>query len=316
MNLQGNDTFFWRGVVLQESQTNFSVRHAIVAISALARSTQRTMCGSHRMDTNNGTHREFALHQYEKAIQGLRGSMLSADLDNSLRTTLICCIVLAFFDNFTGNSGFALHHIRHAREVLLNSKVILPATLGAHPSEQDQLLNMFLRLDMQALCAMGIEENRTFATLLPHTPDLTLPTHFTSIEEAKNVRNTLVWEGYNFFYLAAQYRASSPEEIPASIQNLRDFVIAQLHSLHGLLDDLTSHLEPEYTCHPLSRPESLKLYSTVLLIRLTSSLCAPETACDALLPCFEFLLDISRETLEFEAHGDPNILGTSSQPNI
>lgn len=310
IHLQGHDAFFWRGVALQESRTNFSVRHAIVAIGALARSTDRSLCGSHRMDTSHGSHREFALHQYQKAIQGLRESMNHIDHNKSIRASVISCLVLAFFDNFIGNGGFALQHIRHARGLLIASKVVAPAVVTSKSTEEDQLASMFLRLDMQALCAMGIEENRTFIALQPHTPDFTLPLRFGSVEEARSTRNMVVWEGYNFIYRAAKHELSPPDQIPAAILRLRGHLIKQIHLLHSLLDSLMLDIEPDLICHPLSRPESLKLYTTVLLIRLTSSLGAPESACDDLLPYFEFLLDISRETLEYEAAGNPSVFGT------
>ncbi|PVH75905.1 hypothetical protein DL98DRAFT_465918 [Cadophora sp. DSE1049] len=312
IHLQGHDTFFWRGVALQESQTNFSVRHAIVAIGALARSTDRSLCGSHRMDTSHGSHREFALQQYEKAIQGLRESMNHIEHSKGIRASVISCLVLAFFDNFIGNGGFALQHIRHARGLLTASKVVAPAVVTSKSSEEDQLASMFLRLDMQALCAMGVEENRTFIALQPHTPDFSLPVRFSSVEEARSTRNMIVWEGYNFFYRAAKLEFSSPEQIPTSILRLRDCMIEQVHLLHSLLDSLMLDIEPDLICHPLSRPESLKLYTTVLLIRLTSSLGAPESACDDLLPYFEFLLDVSRETLEYEAAGNPSVFDSET----
>ncbi|KAK0117374.1 hypothetical protein ONS96_013204 [Cadophora gregata f. sp. sojae] len=307
IHLQGHDTFFWRGVALQESQTNFSVRHAIVAIGALAKSTDRSLCGSHRMDTSHSSHREFALQQYEKAIQGLRESMNSIEHNKCIRASVISCLVLAFFDNFIGNGGFALQHIRHARGLLITSKIVAPAIITSKSSEEDQLASMFLRLDMQALCAMGIEESRTFIALQAHTPSFSLPARFSSVEEARSTRNMVVWEGYNFYYRAAKHEYLSPEQIPASILRLRDQLIEQIHLLHSLLDSLMLDMEPDLICHPLSRPESIKLYTTVLLIRLTSSLGAPESACDDLLPYFEYLLDISRETLEYEAAGDPSV---------
>lgn len=227
-----------------------------------------------------------------------------------IRASVISCLVLAFFDNFIGNGGFALQHIRHARDILLAADIVVPAVVTSKNREEDHIGSMFLRLDMQALCAMGIEENRTYVTLEAHTPDFTLPARFSSVEEARNTRNLVVWEGYNFFYRASKYEYSTPEQIPDSILRVRDYMIEQIHLLHNLLDILLLDVEPDLICHPLSRPESLKLYSTVLLVRLTSSLGAPETACDDLLPYFEFLLDISREALEYEAAGNPSIFGT------
>ncbi|KAL2072939.1 hypothetical protein VTL71DRAFT_10263 [Oculimacula yallundae] len=305
IHLQGHDTFFWRGVALQESHINYSVRHGIVAIGALAKSADRSLCGSYRMDTSHSTHREFALQQYEKAIQGLRQSMDVIPHGNCVRASIISCLVLAFFDNFIGNGGFALQHIRHARDIMSTADVVVPAVVTMKNREEDHIASMFLRLDMQALCAMGIEETRTYITLETRAPEFTLPNRLNSVEDARHTRNVVVREGYNFLYQAAKYEYSAPEQIPVYILRTRDYLIEQIHYLHTLMDALMLDVEPDLICHPLSRPESLKLYSTVLLIRLTSTLGAPETRFDDLLPYFEFLLDVSRDTLKYETAGNP-----------
>ncbi|CZT10035.1 uncharacterized protein RCO7_03172 [Rhynchosporium graminicola] len=303
-HLQGHDTFFWRGVALQESHTNFSVRHGLVAIGALARSTDKSLCGSYRMDTSHGTHREFALRQYEKAIQGLRQSMDISRHGKCVRATVISCLVLAFFDNFIGNDGFALQHIRHARDIMSTANIVVPAIITTNNREEDHITAMFLRLDVQALCVTGIEDNRTYIALEPCSPNFPLPTRFTSVEEARHTRDAVVEAGYNFFYHCTQYSSTSPSQIPPYILRTRDYLIQKIHHLHNLMDALMLEMEPDLICHPLSRPESLKLTSTILLIRLTTSLGSPETSCDELAPYFEFLFDVSKDMLEYEAAGN------------
>lgn len=312
VQLQGHDAFFWRGLALQESVETFSVRHGLVAIGALAKSTGKTVCGNYQLDTTQGTHREFALQQYQKAIRGLRESIPCLEEEKGVRTTLVSCLVLAFFDNFIGNGGFALQHIRYAREVLLNSNMLLPATITLEDQEKDKLVSMFLRLDMQALCAMGLDAHRTCIPLQPHSSTSTLPGRLSSLDEARNLRDHSVWEGYSFLYYTTKYQFLPHDQIPSAIIRLRDHLIQQLHDLNALLASLLTDIEPDSICHPLSRPESLRLYSTVLLVRLVPSLGGPETACDPLLPHFQFLLDTAREILKYEAQGDLGITGKLS----
>ncbi|KAI9049729.1 hypothetical protein LZ554_005881 [Drepanopeziza brunnea f. sp. 'monogermtubi'] len=309
VHLQAEDAFFWAGVVLQESQTNYSVRHGLAAIGALAKSSKRSTFGGYRMDTAPCPHREYALEQYEKALQGLRESINRVEPGKCVRNTVISCLVLAFFDNFIGNGGFALQHIRHARDFLLLTKVAAPAAVTAKSSEQEKLVNMFFRLDMQALCAIGIEEGRTFIQLKERISDFHLPSRFMNVEEARGTRNQIVYEGYSFFYRTVRYQALPPEQIPASIIRTRDQFIERIRQLHNFLDLLVQDIEPDVLCHPLNRPQSLKLPSSVLLVRLACTLDASKTVSDQLLPHFEFMLELSRETLEYEAAGDPGIFG-------
>jgi hypothetical protein len=207
-----------------------------------------------------------------------------------------------------GNGGFAMQHIRYAREVLANAKQTL--SLTEHPDPQDdQLANMLLRMDIQTLCALGIDEKRTYVNVEPHTANFVLPTRFYELEEAKATRNLMMCIGYNFYYRTACYSSTPKEAIPIEILRERDDLIQQIHILHALLNDLLLDIAPDFVCHPLSRPESLKLHLTALLIRLTTSLGAPQTACDELLPHFEYLVAMSRETMDYEYAIDPGFSG-------
>jgi hypothetical protein len=313
--LQTYDAFFWShppGLVLQESSTTSSVRHAIIAIGALAMSTQKSYCGTYRMDANLGFHREFALQQYQMAIQGLRHGILNPDDSEGIRTGVSCCLVLAFFDNFMGNGGFAMQHIRYARQVLAIAKHTSLSNAEQPNPQDDQLANMLLRMDIQTLCALGIDEKRTYVNLEPHTANFVLPTRFYDLEEAKATRNLMMCRGYNFYYRTAHYSSTPKDAIPQEILRERDDLIQQIHILHALLNELLLEIAPDFVCHPLSRPESLKLYLTALLVRLTTSLGAPQTACDELLPHFEYLVAMSRETMEYEHVMDPGFSGKYS----
>jgi hypothetical protein len=310
--LPSHDAFFWRGLALQESHTNLSVRHAIVAIGALAKSSQKILSGIHRIGPAHCPHREFALQEYQKAIQGLQHSMPHLGQGDGVKSTLISCIVLAFFDNFIGNGGFALRHVRYGREVLCKSTCRPRSNPPNHERDYNKIASMFLRLDMESFCAVGSEPNRTFITLDSHIPTFTFPTRLSNIEEALALRNLVVWEGYDLFYRTARYQSRPLEEIPVSIIQERDQFINHLRNLNDLLDLLVQNTLTDFNAHPLRRAEALKLPSTVLLIRLTTGLGAPESSCDNLLPEFAFLFDICRAALEYESIMDPAVNGIAS----
>jgi hypothetical protein len=310
IQLPSHDSFFWRGVALQESHTTFTVRHAIVAIGALAKSSQRVLSGVHRVGDGQCAHREFALHQYQKAIQGLRRSITTLDQEDSLRTTLVSCLVLAFFDNFVGNGCFALQHVRYTRDVLCKLVDTTPSTPPLQ-SQDNRIAKMFLRLDMESFCAMGTEANRTYITLEPRKTNPSFPSHLNSIEEALVLRNRILWEGYDLFYRTSRYQTYLIDDIPVSIVQERNDFIEQLRLLNALLDVLAQSTVTDFNAHPLRRAEALKLPSAVLLIRLSSALGIPEPSCDHLLPEFSFLLEICNAALEYEKAVNPEVEGMS-----
>jgi hypothetical protein len=304
-SIQNYDPFFWKVVALQESHSSTCVRHVIVAIGALGKSVQTSSLGHHHMDTSQGSHREFALQQYQKAIRGLRESIANSDHEVDTRTTLISCLVLACFDNFIGNGGFALQHIRYARDILYKSNPSrTPHTTTSPETPTDYLSSMFLRLDMQALFSMGVDPDRTFIALQVNTPKISIPVQFASLEEVKDFGNAIILEGYYFHYLTSFYKFAPGGSIPEEVVQQRDCLIEQINTFHARVDSLLQqmiHIPRDPLIHPLMRPEAVKIYSSALLIRLTSSLDARETDCDPLLPHFEYLLSIMRDTVEYEA---------------
>lgn len=310
--MQGHDIAFWRSIALQESNTSFSIRHAMVAIGALKKSAVKKS-GRYQMDANPGRHREFALQQYHKAIHGLRESIPNLEDEAGVRSTLVCCMVLAIFDDFIGHRAFALQHMRYAREILVNSNVLLPATIAGALGDKvnENLASMFLRLDVLALCATSIDEHRTCIPLQQNCPVVEIPTRLSSLEEAQKLSNLVTWEGYMLYYHCAKYQLLPCNQIPPTVIRLRDRIIKHVYDLILLLAELKSDSQ-DVTRHPLARVEALALHPTLVLIRLVSGLGAPETACDALLPQFSYLLNLSREILQYEALENPGVMGSET----
>ena len=186
-----------------------------------------------------------------------------------------------------------------------------PPTAKLVGDGEDILMTGFYRMDLQALCLLGADENRTYVQFELRNPIISLPAKFASIDEARNARNVLVWNGYRRFYQTDFYQLGPKEAIPPSAMEVRDYLVRQLYTLHEQIDLLLLDSKPDLHLHPLARPDAMKVYSTTLLIRLAMSLQAQQTTSDALLREFEYLLSMARRALEFEADGCPMIQSTS-----
>ena len=90
--------------MLQASQAEPCIRHAVIAIGAL----------DFKNDDGKGKdleriRREFAYSEYQKAIVGLKQSIVAKDCD--IRTKLLSCILFACFEAYHGNNEIALSQI-------------------------------------------------------------------------------------------------------------------------------------------------------------------------------------------------------------
>lgn len=297
---------FW-DYAMKESKSSYSIRHGLVALGALSKSAKRSPSNHYRVDLTQGTHRETALEQYQKALQSLRESIGGVDQSHTVRTTLISCLILFCFENFLGHGGFSLQHITWARHILSTSvppKTNLSSTMDGGEGE-DIVMSGFYLMDLQALCLLGADETRTYFMFDQRNPivPVPLPAKFVTLNEAKAARNVLVWNGYRTVYQTDFYQYGPKEAIPSSAVEMRDYLVRQIYTLHEQIDLLLLDSKPDLHLHPLSRPEAIKVYSTTLLIRLAMSLQAPQTTSDVLLPEFEYLLLMARRALEYEAEG-------------
>jgi hypothetical protein len=305
--LQGEDALFWQTVAFRESNTSYSVRHGLIAIGALKQSTTESS-GRYQMDAVSGAHREIALQHYQKAIQSLRQSIPNLENPNSVRSFLVSCIILAIFDDFIGQGAFALRHMRYARQLVLDSNFLLPASASRGNEENATLVNMFLRLDVLTLCAMGNHDEYQTIPLQRYAPNFNLPSRLSSFDEAQRLSTLICWEGWNFFYYSAKFQLLPRNRVPPQVIDLRDYLIKQLYDLCQLLSELKEG-NPAAIRHPLDQTKSLRLHPILILVRLVSSFGEPETACDALLDHFTYLVALSKDILQYEQLENPDVMG-------
>ena len=96
---------FWQRLVLQVTQHESSIRHAVVALGAVHESYQNDGNASAMVDT------EFAFRQYSKAINALvepikNGKKQAADV------TLMSCVLFVLLETLRGNHGAARAHLK------------------------------------------------------------------------------------------------------------------------------------------------------------------------------------------------------------
>lgn len=152
------DSEFWTRSVLQESHSEASIRHAVVALGALYKTLEKASespPGS--PDNSNNTfdtapnHYNFALQQYGKALKRLRESIGNNEA-RSQRTILISIVLFTCFQSFTGDHRAAISQIQHGLGLLeeRRQQSKQPFIQRKENVVEDELIQMFTRLAIQA----------------------------------------------------------------------------------------------------------------------------------------------------------------------
>jgi hypothetical protein len=288
------------------------VRHAIVALGALIKSSVKSASGNYWVNNNGGTHRDFALRQHEKSIRSLRESISSVGAVSATRSIVLSCLVLARLEPFTGNGGFAMQHIRYARQIIFGSTYNEPTVRSMFPNwndPNDVIIYMFFQSDLQALCALGSEEDRSMASHILESQDnnipISLPAVFKDPEEAREYSNIVCQEARMFWYQSNLKNDTTWESsITQSTLNISNFHLRQLHLLLAALEVFGSDSHQDSTIHPLRRSSSIKLQAIYHLVELNLAFNSPESTADNFLSYFQYIVAVCRRVVDYEQMSD------------
>ncbi|PYH98139.1 hypothetical protein BO71DRAFT_317051 [Aspergillus ellipticus CBS 707.79] len=111
------DSPVWQQLVLQMSQSEPAIGHAVVALSVLHEDCEIRGTPAPSMDLQHNPLHCFALEQYTRAIVVLYRRFQSHD--PLLRpVVLVCCLVFINFELLQGNYGAAFAHLRQGLDIL------------------------------------------------------------------------------------------------------------------------------------------------------------------------------------------------------
>ncbi len=150
------DSEFWQRSVLQESHSEASIKHAVVALGALYKTLEKAS-ESPPGSPDDGAfdtaprHYNFALQQYGKALTRLRESLENKET-RSERTTLISIVLFTCFQSFTGDHKAAILQIQHGLGLLEERRQDSKQPLIRRKGDvvEDELVQIFTRLAVQA----------------------------------------------------------------------------------------------------------------------------------------------------------------------
>ncbi|CAG8949004.1 hypothetical protein HYFRA_00002132 [Hymenoscyphus fraxineus] len=176
----------FRRLMLQASESDLSIRHAVIALGALDKTSQLVSKSENEKESLR-KHHERALQQYAIALKHMREH---ADKKPDLRIALLHCLVTLCFEAWSGNQIQAMGQIQLGFRLIQAWKEESgnDTPLAAMSTHDSDLFRIFGRLDVQA---MSLAKDSFWLKEHPFVDgDMNsfwaqMPSTFTSLEEAE-----------------------------------------------------------------------------------------------------------------------------------
>ncbi|KAL3439771.1 hypothetical protein BJX65DRAFT_71810 [Aspergillus insuetus] len=281
---------FWNRLVLQVSQHEKSVWHALIALGSLHENFENDQRIPGLWFSRRG-YDDFAVREYLLAIraligptrslkQGTRGSSPAEPL--TVDVYLISCILFACFEVLSSHYDSAINHIRAGIKIISETNYDRASGTFCHPNlrpstvtglEIGTLRKMLIQLQDQAftLTREGIDDELVHSTryesALQH--DMTIPDEFHSVAEARDV-----FEYYRH-KAARQLRADAEgDKGTPSTADIQEYgsIIQQFEPVLGRMLSALDRLEQRTITTPNAREQIgvkiLKIHTYMHRIRL------------------------------------------------
>ena len=310
------DSEFWYQLVLQVSQAEPAVRHAVVALGSLHETLDK---GAQEFGNRSQSlvGREFSLQQYDKSVTSLRSRLVSGDGNSVLEVALICCVLFNSFETLHGNHDQALLHLQNGLKIMQEWTAQRRRTsfLPEPTSTQYELSQVFSRLNVQARSLLDPE--------LPPFHNLseiicfTVPETFKDLTQARDFLYALYNDGFAFYQkMTEQIRsgastpsmASGPEPFNPLVEfgRLDSYLIQWLRAFDKFLEQNTASMGSK----ELRGATLLRIHYLCAFIVLHKSIRPEQCAFDTYNSHFDQMVSLSSAFVHSTEGPDP----TSATP--
>jgi hypothetical protein len=318
----------WSHIVLQTSETEPSVRHAVVAIGALdmtssAIQTIRSNLGlewmhhAHSSIVRAKNHHDLAFQQYGKALRHMTTAESTGS--QSLRTRLICILLTICFETFHGDQRNASLQAQAGIRMILSSKIGLQTHSASKYTGPEiieaELRDVFGRLDNTIVTSQDDQYSEYREKLRAHELALleAMPQRFTSVKEGRSHLSMII---NRMMYRKVTPGESKPNETALTtfvtykdeakddfILRAGSFSIDRLKSESARVGEFLDRWKKAFDISglmvPPKEPETskdflsavaLKLLHLSTQIRLTAGLITTQVSLDRYLPEFKEMI--------------------------
>jgi hypothetical protein len=148
------DSVLWEKFVLQLSQSEKAVYHAVVAFSAIHADYEALGTTLANEDLDNSWHR-FAIDQCGRSFACLSARSASQD-PNLQRVILVCCILFVLSELMRGQYNLAFTHLKNGLRILKDGNHSSDQSRSRGPAIEQCLVEVFAHLNAQS-AYFGVE---------------------------------------------------------------------------------------------------------------------------------------------------------------
>ncbi|KAH6718332.1 hypothetical protein BKA61DRAFT_301134 [Leptodontidium sp. MPI-SDFR-AT-0119] len=306
-----SDSGTTRRMMLQSCNTNPAIRHALVAIGALDK-TSETARDFRRLsvDTADGIpssneHHRTALRQYTKAVSLMRSSSQPLDL----KTTLLNCLVILCFEAWNGNLNLAVQQVQTGIRLILEWKANSekPHTESNYSPVgpnfvEDDLVQIFCRLAIQ-VCFFASDRSLDCRAIIRAEGtefSETMPKIFTSVKEATLYHQGILRRGMNFASSQRRYEKFKPSDITAGLyeEYLRHVnAFDRWLAAFGSLPSIVAEQSGSYNHTAVRKAKTLELTMKAAYISLSACLTTDQMAYDEFNYMYEEVIQLCEDVL-------------------
>ncbi len=208
----------WSRVVLQASEADSCIRHAVTAIGTLNLKGWR--------DNNQCLEKrrlEFAYHEYNSAIVGMRRSTLKGQID--IRTKLLACLLFACFETYHGNRDAGTAQIFAGIEAIdeyNRLRTQAPCSETSIPPIDEKLVRNVFLLEIQATTYQDKRSNALHLERLNRGRAAVenMPSEFVSVQQARLPLTMIVLRGIHLTMSQRDSVVTHPMKISFDLSNL------------------------------------------------------------------------------------------------
>ncbi|KAG0648633.1 Aspercryptin biosynthesis cluster N [Hyphodiscus hymeniophilus] len=325
------DSEFWTRSVLQESHSEASIRHAVVALGALYKTLEKASESPPGSPDDNYTgdtapdHYNFALQQYGKALTRLRESLQNRET-RSQRTILISIVLFTCFQSFTGDHKAAIFQIQSGLRLLEERRQESRQPLIRQHDDvvEDELIQMFTRLAIQAksydmafhfpppyvIQLTPKHNNSSNDPTSPQSPsspsaastasmeDPQIPDHFVNSQEARSVLDSICERIMRFQEALSAFYAGPNNILPSSIKSSGQGFRTQLQQWDAAFEPLLQNRRtPGISNTERAGIDVLKMIQLMTTILFLMGFSTSEKDFDNFLPLFRGIVELAKEVV-------------------
>jgi hypothetical protein len=324
------DSEFWTRSVLQESHSQASILHAVVALGALYKTLEKASESPPGSPENAGplpydtapSHYNFALQQYGKALARLREAIGNNET-RSQRTVLISVVLFTCFQSFIGDHKAAIMQIQHGLSLLEERRQDSRQPLIRRKDDvvEEELVQMFTRLAIQAksydmafhfpapyvIQLTPQSRNDPSSPQSPSSPSdassnasipVQMPDKFETSKDARSALDSLCERLMRFNEQLSSYHPGPNNILPKSIKSLGyGFGIQLTQWEQAFADLLANRRTPGISNTERAGIDVLKMLQLMISILFVTSFSTSEMEFDNFTDKFKEIVDLAKEVV-------------------